>query len=184
MPDLLWSHWMYLIYQILPFMQNIKNNNIISLFKRCFSETRRPQLWNALVPKMLHDMPFHTFKLKIKCLEYIDVLSECYTECERIMISHILKGWFPLLHIWHRNGIGTRSETTWACADHYFAVLWDGDPVLFRSQPKLNWVQLFSLIRRIQLDRIFLNQSNCRVSYAFVFSCKHFNFDWRWHANK
>ena len=91
------------IYQILLFMHKVKNNNIFSLFKRCFSETRNkyntkatettfskpffitkrgqyiitfrgPQLWNALVPKMLHDIPFHTFKLKIKkiCLELED----------------------------------------------------------------------------------------------------------------
>ena len=91
------------IYQTLLFMHKVKNNNIFSLFKRCFSETRNkyntkatettfskpffitkrgqytitfrgPQLWNALVPKMLQDIPFHTFKLKIKkiCLELDD----------------------------------------------------------------------------------------------------------------
>ena len=91
------------IYQILLFMHKVKNNNIISLFKNSFSKTwnkyntkatnttfskpfsktkrgqynitfRGPQLWNALVPKILHDMSFDIFKLKIKeiCLQHND----------------------------------------------------------------------------------------------------------------
>ena len=85
-------------------MHKVKNNNIISAFSKIpfqkhgikyntkatnttfskpFSKTKRgqynitfrgPQLWNALVPKILHDMSLDIFKLKIKeiCLQLND----------------------------------------------------------------------------------------------------------------
>ena len=83
------------IYQVLLFMHKVKNHNISKIFEKCFKITfnkyntkasnknfykpfcktkcaqfaisfRGPQLWNSVVPTELQEIPFTTFKHKIK----------------------------------------------------------------------------------------------------------------------